>query len=165
MSQVIKNLAAGPVPPTVATLYTEDIGTATPAANNLNVIGGTGVQTAGSGDTIIINVVNGGFTWVETSTNFAATAQQGIFCNAALTVTLPPTAGITIGATIFIYVDTASPVIIQANTSQIIEIGNVLSSSAGTATSTAQGNFVQLIFKPSDTTWHAVSPVGSWSMA
>ncbi len=59
MSQIIKNLASGPVPPSVATLYTEDVGTATPVANNLNVFGGDGITTSGSGDTITISLQNG----------------------------------------------------------------------------------------------------------
>lgn len=39
MSQIIKNLASGPVPPAVATSYVTDDGTAIPAANILNVNG------------------------------------------------------------------------------------------------------------------------------
>ena len=45
MSQVYKNLAAGPVPPEVATSYVTDDGTAIPAANVLNVLGGDGIET------------------------------------------------------------------------------------------------------------------------
>jgi hypothetical protein len=41
--------------PTVATTYTEDAGTAIPATGNLNILGGTGINTAGSGDTVTIN--------------------------------------------------------------------------------------------------------------
>ena len=165
MSQIIKNLASGPVPPTVATLYTENVGTAIPAANNLNVLGGTGITTSGSGNTILINVVNGGFTWIETATNLGATAQTGIFCTAALTITLPPTGSLIIGATILIYVDTASPVIIQANTGQFIQVGNLSSTASGTATSTAIGNILYLVFRPTDLTWHSISSVGTWVMA
>lgn len=39
MSQVYKSLVSGPVPPTVATSYTTDDGTAVPAANILDVRG------------------------------------------------------------------------------------------------------------------------------
>lgn len=39
MSQILQNLASGPVPPAVATSYVTDDGTAIPAANILNVNG------------------------------------------------------------------------------------------------------------------------------
>lgn len=165
MSQIFKDLSAGPVPPTVATTYTENTGTATPSANNLNVLGGTGISTAGSGSTITINVQNGGFTWIETSTSIPITAQQAVFCNAALTISLPATASISIGSIVIIYADTSANVVIQANTGQFIEIGGSTSSAAGTATSNTQGSIVQLVFKPSDLTWHALSSVGTWTTA
>lgn len=40
---------------TVATTYTTDSGNATPAANILNVLGGTGVSTSGAGNTVTID--------------------------------------------------------------------------------------------------------------
>lgn len=56
MSQITKNLASGPVPPSVATSYVCDTGVAVPAANVLNVLGSDGIDTAGSGNTITISV-------------------------------------------------------------------------------------------------------------
>lgn len=56
----------GVLPPDVPTEFTTDAGTAIPVANNLNVFGGTGINTAGAGDTITINldipvtIANGG---------------------------------------------------------------------------------------------------------
>jgi hypothetical protein len=41
---------------TLATLYTEDAGTATPSSNNLNILGGTGISTSGAGHTVTIGV-------------------------------------------------------------------------------------------------------------
>jgi hypothetical protein len=165
MSQFFQSSTSAPPPPTVATQYTENTGVAVPAANNLNVLGGTGITTSGSGNTILINVVNGGFTWIETATNLGATAQTGIFCTAALTITLPPTGSLIIGATILIYIDTSSPVIIKANTGQFIQVGNLSSTASGTSTSTAIGNILYLVFRPSDSTWHSISSVGTWVMA
>jgi hypothetical protein len=39
----------------LATLYTEDVGTATPSSGNLNVFGTGGITTSGAGNTITIN--------------------------------------------------------------------------------------------------------------
>lgn len=68
MSQVIKNLAAGPVPPSVATSYITDVRSpAIPIANILNEIGGTtttnnnnGIQTDGGNgsNTLTIQLTN-----------------------------------------------------------------------------------------------------------
>jgi len=64
MSQIIKNLASGPVPPPVATSYVTDVNSpAIPAANILDVFGGQtttnndkGVQTDGSSGSNILTV-------------------------------------------------------------------------------------------------------------
>lgn len=68
MSQIIKNLAAGPVPPSVATTYVTDVNSpAIPAANILNVLGNdttinnaNGIQTDGSSgsNTLTIQLTN-----------------------------------------------------------------------------------------------------------
>lgn len=42
--------------PAIPTTFTTDSGVATPAANNLNVLGGTGMNTAGAGATVTINL-------------------------------------------------------------------------------------------------------------
>lgn len=65
MSQIIQDTSSGPVPPTVATSYVTDSGTAVPALNILNVPGNTstnnvanGIQTTGSGNTLTVQLTN-----------------------------------------------------------------------------------------------------------
>lgn len=167
MSNIYKTSTggSGPLPPTVATQYTENTGTAIPAANNLNVLGSVGIETTGSTDTIAINVVRNGFDWEERSVDTAIFPQEAFICTAALTVSLPATAGLELGDSVFIYVDTASAVVIDANTGQFIQVGNQTSTAGGTATSSALGSMMQLFFRPNDLTWHAIAPQGTWTTA
>lgn len=55
MSQAgVINISEIPVPPEVATSYVEDSGSAIPSGNILNILGGSGIATSGSGNTVTI---------------------------------------------------------------------------------------------------------------
>lgn len=165
MSHIIKSLAAGPVPPSVATSYVTNNGTAIPVANVLNVLGdNTTATTSASGNTITVKVIDDGFTWSEQATSFNIAVENGYFVTAAATASLPPTAGLTIGNACIIYVDSASSVTIQANTGQFIQYGQSSSVSGGTLASNAIGSTVELIFRPTDSTWHTISSEGTWTL-
>lgn len=167
MSHIIKDSRSSPQPPDVPTSFLLDDGnSAVPAANVLIVHGGTGSTTAlGATNEIVINVTTTGFDWSEETLSFTAVSGHGYFCNAGLTVNLPSNIGLALGATVIIYVDTTDPVIIQADGLDRIQVGQNISVAGGTATSTEQGNILELVYKPSDSTWHTISSMGSFTVS
>lgn len=163
MSQFFQGTTAGSLPPSVPLQFTTDAGIAIPAANNLNVFGGVGTETTASGSTITVSVNTDSFNWSEQNTNFNASTQNGYYCNTNLIASLPSTASLSIGDTIIFYIDTSSTVIIQANAGQSIQVGNSISSMGGTVSSNTQGSLLELNFKVSDSTWHTIASMGSWT--
>jgi hypothetical protein len=165
MSQIIKPSTDGNLPPDVPLSFLLDDGNSAVATAHVVRVHGVGSSTSlGASNEITITVVNDGFVWSENSTNFAAAIQNGYFCNAALTATLPASAGLTIGNSIIFFVDTASTVTIQAGTGEMIQVGSAISAAAGTASSNTQGAILELVFKPSDLTWHTISSLGVWTV-
>ena len=152
------------IPGNVPTSFVTDSGTAIPSLNVLNVFGGTGATTSAAGNTITVTVKNDGFTWSEKTVSFSALVQNGYFLNNALTATLPASGGLVIGNSIIFFVDTASQIIIQAGTGEMIQIGSVISGAGGTATSNTRGSTLEIVYKPSDSTWHTISSLGSWTV-
>ena len=92
--------------------------------------------------------------WTDKSTSFNAVVQNGYFCTATLTATLPSAPAQ--GDTIAFCVDSASGILtITANTGQTIQIGKAKSASAGTAASNFNADSVTLVYRSSDTNWLA----------
>ena len=153
--------------PSIPTSFVTDNGTATPAANILNVIGGNGATTSapGSSNTIVVTVVTDGMPWLDSAVDFNASVQTGYFCSGTITASLPASAGLLNGATIIIYVDSGSVVTVLANAGQTIQISNSQSSVAGTAKSTAEGSVLTLVYRIADTEWHSISVEGTWTLA
>lgn len=142
--QLLIGSASGP--PIAATLTAGTNVTITNAANSITI--------AASGGT--------SFTWTDQGTNFSAASNNGYFCTAALTATLP--ASPSQGDTIRIFCDTGSTVTVTANTGQKIRLGSAISALAGTAACAVQGNALNLVYRSSSAVWDAFSAVGSWTI-
>ena len=152
------NLEAGAAVPTT---FTADSGSATPALNNLNIIGLSGSKTSGSGSTVTVK--SPPFSQVGSSSTSAL--NTGEFVTAAVTRTLPASAGLADGD-LFMYVcTTAGALVVQSVTAQKIRLGNVITSAAGSATSTAIGDSITLRFNATDGFFYAVSVVGNWTLS
>lgn len=99
----------------------------------------TVAYTSGSGAMTYVSVAG--------TTQAALGGRAYVLNNAgATTVTLPTSGSSTIGDTIKIKGRSAAAWIIQANTSQVIKFGSVSSSAAGTATSAAGSDSIQLVY-------------------
>lgn len=136
-------------------------GALSPTAGNWNIFGRSGSKTSGSGSTLTVN--SPPFSQVGASAT--SVLNSGEFVTAAVTRTLPATAGLLDGDLVIYACTTASALVITANTGQTIRIGTLVSSSAGTATSTAIGDTVTLRFNATAVQWQAVGVIGTWVMA
>lgn len=152
----------------VAQLFTANSGTATPSSNNLNVLGGGGIQTAGSGATLTVAVSGGGFTWTDVTGGTQTIAvQNGYLTDNAggVTYTLPATASI--GDT-FIIVGKLGLATITPNANQQLLMGSSSGAvgATGTAVATNVGDSITFVCSTSgaSTKWRASSWVGSWTL-
>ncbi len=143
----------------VAETITGDSGGAlSPTAGNWNILGLSGSKTSGSGSTLTVK--SPPFSQVGASAT--SSLNTGEFVTAAVTRTLPASAGLADGD-LFIYVcTTANALVIQSVTAQKIRIGSLISAAAGTATSTAIGDSLTLRFNATDGFFYAVSVIGTW---
>jgi len=136
-------------------------GALSPIANNWNILGLSGSKTSGTAATLTIK--SPPFSQVGASAT--SSLNSGEFVTAAVTRTLPVSAGLADGD-LFIYsCTTAGALVIQAVGAQKIRIGTLLSSAAGTATSTAIGDSVTLRFDAIQGFFMAVGVIGTWLLA
>ena len=144
---------------TVPTQFNANSGFATPAANMLSILGGPGVTTSGSGSTLTINSV----VYTDQGGSTSVTSDSGSFSTAAITLTLP--ASPSSGERCEFIASTADQLVIQAAGTQVIHLGGVASSAGGTATSSAIGDAMSLIYQSSTDDWWALNSVGVWVLA
>lgn len=130
-------------------------------SSNFNILGLSGSKTSGSGSTITVK--SPPFSQVGASAT--SSLNTGEFVTAAVTRTLPASAGLVDGD-LFIYAcTTAGALVIQSVGSQKIRFGTLLSSAAGTITSTAIGDSVTLRFDATQGFFMVVGSIGTWVVA
>lgn len=110
-----------------------------------------------------VTSLGAGFVWIDQGTNTTLAINKGYFATAAVTLTLP--AAPSQGDTVKIICDTASTVVLTANTGQTIRQGNLASSSAGTFTNSLRGDALELIYRAATTQWIALNGNGTWVAA
>lgn len=136
-------------------------GSLNPSSGNWNILGWSGSKTSGSGNTLTIKSPP----YADAGSSTTSTLNSGSFVTAAVTLTLPASAGLADGD-IFEYVCTTSgALIIQSVTAQKIRIGSLISSAAGTATSSNIGDSITLRFRATDGFFYATSVIGVWVLA
>lgn len=117
-----------------------------------------------SAPNITLAVANGVSTWNDVSGAFSPLKNNGYFITGTATGTLP--ASPSQGDTIKFFVDHASQVLtIQASGTQIIRLGNTVSSAGGTALSTDQGDSLELTYRASSDCWCTIAGAnGNWTL-
>ncbi len=102
------------------------------------------------------------FPYTDEATSFTAVANNGYFCTATLTATLP--ASPIQGDKIEIFTELSAIITVRANTGQTIRLNTSVSASAGSAVNVTGGSSIMLVYKASTTQWCAISVVGSWTI-
>lgn len=145
----------------VETLTGDSGGALNPTAGNFNILGRSGSKVSGAVSTLTVKSPP----YSDAGASATSVLNTGEFVTGAFTRTLPVSAGLADGD-LFEYVCiSASALVIQAVGAQKIRSGTIISSAAGTFTSTAIGDSISLRFRATDGFFYATSIIGTWIAA
>ena len=153
------------------TTFVEDTGSATPAAGIINILGGVGCTTSGSGNTVTIDVSTVGFDWVNvTGTSAQMVKEHGYAANNAglVTLTLPAPGGTQFGDTVAAMNIGAGGFKIAQGAGQQMIIGpsSTTIGVTGYIQTTTTTDGIELICGPDNLTWRTTTgPQGSFTTA
>lgn len=116
----------------------------------------------GSGQ--VTAITPGNFPWSDEATDFNAASNNSYFVTAPLTVMLPasPAQGDVISIAVDYNTTPGNAVVVQANTGQTIRTSNMDTSPGGSATNSAQGDALSLVYRAASAEWFSLSTEGSW---
>ena len=132
-----------------------------PTAGNWNILGRSGSKTSGALSTLTVKSPP----YADASASATSLLNTGEFVTGAFTRTLPASAGLEDGDLLEYVCTSASALVIQAVGTQQIRVGSLVSSAAGTLTSTSIGDSISLRFRATDGFWYATSVIGTWLVA
>lgn len=148
--------------------FTTDSGSALPLLGDIQILGGTGIQTSASGNTITIDSTgSSGFSWTEvTGTTQAMAVNTGYVANNAGLVTLTLPAVAVVGDVVRVSGKGAGLFSIAQNAGQQVRF---LSSSStvgvgGSVAADTQFNAIELLCITDNTTWNVLSATGSFTV-
>jgi hypothetical protein len=148
--------------------FNENVGTALPAAGILNIVGGAGITTSGSGNTVTITAVSSGFTWntITSANNVQQIAKEnGYISTGGVLCTLLLPAAPTVGDT-FIVTGFSALWQIQQNALQQIYLGSTVTTAGviGSLTSTNALDHVQIAYVAANS-WKVIDVIGNITVA
>lgn len=151
--------------PSIPTSFVENTGTAVPAGNVLNILGGAGIHTAGSGNTVTITAIGMGFTWnvVTSATNpNTLVAENGYIAKGASSVVFLLPAAAAIGDT-FIIVGYGNLWQLTQNAGQVVFFGNMTTTSGvgGSITATNIKDTIELVCVTANTEFQVIDSIGN----
>ena len=132
------------------------------ASGNINIVGGLGITTSGSGDTLTIDASLSNLIWtVDTTTPINVNISEGHIANGAgqIVYNLPTLAEVGEG---FAFFDLGGNGFqIQAQAGQTVRLGNQVTSSGGTVTGNVIGDVIWAVCAVADTSFLGYSSQGN----
>jgi hypothetical protein len=165
--QVVNNAAVwtnlGGAGVDVSTLTGDNAVAISPTAGNINIVGGTGVSTVGSGSTITINVTGEGEKYSVVTADTPMVSNTGYITNKAGTaasMTLPAAAAV--GDTVTVVGLGATGWVVAQGAGQTIHMNSVSTTTGagGSLASTARYNTVTLVCTVANTDFTVLSNEG-----